>query len=142
VWESYDTIVDGKRLDVGTPEYARWFSGELDRLVAIVHRTGGKVAFLTPPCNSRPTGLSGKQPPENDPVRRAVLSSLYRAAAKRHPGQASLIDLGEFMCPGGRYEASRNGVAIRTEDSVHFTPQGADLARRWLFPKLEALRAR
>lgn len=139
VWESYDKVVDGRRLVFGTPGFDRWFSGQLEELIISAERIGARVAFLTVPCNRRAEGVTAVEPPENDRRRLAHLDALYRSAAQRHPGVASSIDLGGYVCRGGRFDTRVDGVELRSQDGVHFTLDGAAVVWRWLLPKLVAL---
>jgi peptidoglycan/LPS O-acetylase OafA/YrhL len=139
VWETYDKVVDGRTLAFGSPEYDAWFATQLDGLVAQVSAGGARVALLTAPCNQRPEALSGDKLPEDQPARIDHLNDLYRAAAARHPDAAAVVDLHEHVCPRGAYAADLDGVALRADDGVHFTPAGADEIRRWLYPQLVAL---
>ncbi|HEX4868254.1 MAG TPA: acyltransferase family protein [Acidimicrobiales bacterium] len=139
VWETYDKVVDGEPLEFGSEGFDRWFSRSLDDLVEQLGGDGATVVLLTTPCNQRAEGITGSIPPENRSDRVDHLNDLYRAAAARHPGQVEVIDLHGFVCPDGRYTAERDGVRFRSDDGVHFSPEGAELVRRWLYPQLAAL---
>jgi peptidoglycan/LPS O-acetylase OafA/YrhL len=137
-WDSYDIVVDGQRLDVGTPAHDQWFGRQLDLLVAQFSVTGARVVFLTAPCNERAEGLGGGGLPENDEKRIDHLNDLYRQAAERSPDQAGVVDLHGLVCPGGRYAEEVDGVPMRS-DGVHFTDAAAGYIRDWLYPRLLTL---
>jgi peptidoglycan/LPS O-acetylase OafA/YrhL len=139
VWDLYDRVVDGRHLAFGTPEFDAWYSHNLDALITKLSSTGARVAILTVPCNDRPDTVSGDQLPENDPTRVAHLNGLYVAAVRRNPQAAALIDLDSFVCPGGKFVSTRNGVSVRADDGVHFSVDGAQLTGTWLIPRLQAL---
>ncbi|HEX9504880.1 MAG TPA: SGNH hydrolase domain-containing protein, partial [Acidimicrobiia bacterium] len=139
VWEVYDRVVDGRQLSFATPEFDRWYSQNLDGLIAELSTTGARVALLTAPCNHRPDTVTGEVLPENDGNRIDHLNQLYREAARRHPDTAALVDLHGLLCPGGEFLTSRDGVSLRLDDGVHFSTDGAALIGRWLLPRLQKL---
>ncbi|MET0421618.1 MAG: acyltransferase family protein [Acidimicrobiia bacterium] len=141
VWEVYDREVDGTMLTFATPEWDTWFSKHLDTLIAEMSSGGAKVAIINAPCSARPASVAGDEPLENDGARIDHLNSLYRAAVNRNADHAALIDLHQFMCPGGVYLDQRKGVTLRGDDRVHFSPEGAAVTRAWLLPRLRRLAA-
>jgi peptidoglycan/LPS O-acetylase OafA/YrhL/lysophospholipase L1-like esterase len=138
VWDVYDREVDGRKLAFGTPEFDQWYSANLDAFIAEMSSTGARVALLEAPCNARPDTVTGEYIPENDGARIDHLNALYRAAARRHPDTTSVIDLHGFLCPGGKFQSTLDGVTMRI-DGVHLSPEGAHLTGKWLMPKLQAL---
>jgi peptidoglycan/LPS O-acetylase OafA/YrhL len=132
-WETYDRVLGGRTLSFGSVAHDRWFARHLDAFVEQMAAAGARTVFLTAPCNERPRGITGAVPPENDPKRLRHLNAAYRAAAARHPGQATVIDLAAHVCPGGEMDRS-----LRAEDAVHFSSAGAGAVRAWLFPQLAA----
>jgi hypothetical protein len=139
VWEMYDKEVDGQVLAFGSPEFDKWFSKHLDGLVDQLGAGGAAVVILGPPCNQRSADITGAEPPENQSERLDHLTKLYRAAAARSGERVSFIDLNGFVCPGGSFLKDKNGVELREDDGVHFTPDGAELVRSWLYPQLVKL---
>jgi lysophospholipase L1-like esterase len=138
VWDVYDREVDGQTLAFGSPEFDRWYARGLDALIAELSSTGARVALLTAPCNDRPDP-TGEPLPENDPTRTAHLNHLFRAAVRRHRRTSALVDLNRFLCPGGAYTATRDGITLRRDDGVHFSFDGAALTGKWLLPRLQKL---
>jgi SGNH domain (fused to AT3 domains) len=152
-WDMYDRVVDGRWLPFGSPASDRRISGLLDQATSVLSSSGARVALLTMPYES----------PVEAPVRVAQYRSafdaarvrhwnaLLRAAARRHPNVAHVVDLNRFATPHG-YTDTLDGVTpFRgtnsgpgtpvVEDGVHFTPAGADLVARWLLPRLAAIAA-
>jgi peptidoglycan/LPS O-acetylase OafA/YrhL len=138
VWEVYDRVIDGKTVPFGSKAYDAWFSSKLDALIDQFHRGGARVALLTVPCNERPDPVTGPAPPENDDRRVDHLNQLYRDAARRHPDSTTLVDVHEYLCPGGNYLSSLHGVPLRI-DGVHLTHDGGAQMWTWLLPQLDAL---
>lgn len=130
VWDSYDRIVDGRELSLGSPEHDQWFSQELDALLDLLTSGGGRVVLATAPCNRHLEGVDGAEPPENSIERVTHLNELYRQAADRR-SDTSLADLYELVCPGGEYSSTLDGHELRF-DGVHFTTEGGELVRGWI----------
>jgi lysophospholipase L1-like esterase len=93
---------------------------------------------LTTPFFSRPelVGQTGREWPEYDPWRVDRINSLYRDFLANHPGRYELIDLKNFVSPGGRFTDTLNGQVIRG-DGVHFNADGQVLVANWLTPQLK-----
>ncbi|MET0728836.1 MAG: acyltransferase family protein [Acidimicrobiales bacterium] len=138
VWETYDKVVDGDHLEFGSDAFDDWFSDELDRLVHELSANGARVVLLTVPCNDREEGITGAEPPENQAERIAHVNDLYRQGARRNGDDAAIVDLHGFVCPGGIYQDRLGEIPLRT-DGVHFTREGAEIVRTWLYPRLASL---
>jgi len=135
-WEVYDRKVDGRTLEVGTPEYESYLDSEMEIALGIAASRGAPVALLNVPCYQQPNLALGEPPSErNDPARVAWVNQVFQRIVARHPQRLRLIDLGGFLCPGGHDADKIDGVKVRT-DGVHFTPEGAGVVWRWLGPQL------
>jgi lysophospholipase L1-like esterase len=139
IWDTYDRVVDGRRLAFGTPAFDRWYSRQLDEFITRMSSTGGRVALLTAPCNERPDTVTGDPLPENDNTRIDHLNQLYRQAVKRNPDAAAVVDLHGYLCPNDKFLTTRDGVTLREDDGVHFSDAGATLTSKWLLPRLQKL---
>jgi peptidoglycan/LPS O-acetylase OafA/YrhL len=139
-WEIYDKKVDGQVLTVGSPRYAQYLNGELQTAYDILSRDSGRIAVLNVPCyHQENTGSDGAAAQiRDDPARGAWLNQLIGRFVAEHSAKMSLVDLRDFLCPGGQYVARMDGVQVR-DDGVHFTPDGADVVWRWLGPILRKL---
>ena len=89
--------------------------------------------MLTTPFFSRPelVGQTGRNWPEYEPWRVDRINGLYRDFATRYPERYTLIDLNDYVSPGGKFAEYIGDVRVR-DDGVHFTPDGADLISAWL----------
>jgi hypothetical protein len=61
------------------------------------------------------------------------------AGPTANPGDVTVIDLGGWVSPGGRYVTSVDGVTMRCADGVHFTVPGGEWVARRLLPEVAAL---
>ena len=68
-------------------------------------------------------------------------AALLRAAAARHPGKVSVIDLAALLTPQGSYTPTLNGITVRTADGVHLSEAGGQLAAAAFHQKITALGA-
>jgi peptidoglycan/LPS O-acetylase OafA/YrhL/lysophospholipase L1-like esterase len=135
-WEVFDRKVGDRVLAVGTPEWQRYLLDEMETGLGIVGARGAPVVLLTVPCYSEPERQLGQPASErNDPKRVAAVNRALQALVARHTRRLHLIDLGGFLCPGGKDAGTIDGVKMR-RDGVHFTPEGARVVWRWLGPQL------
>jgi len=51
---------------------------------------------------------------------------------------ATVVDLGEYVCPGGDCQESIDGAELRP-DGLHFEGEGAVIVSRWLTRRLLAI---
>jgi peptidoglycan/LPS O-acetylase OafA/YrhL len=119
-WEVSNVEWQGRWTDILHQAFAAYVEQQLQRAVDIASSNGADVVLLTAPCYD-----SGEQPdgdpwPEDQPSRLAVYNGLVRQVAAANPGKATSVDLGALVCPGGRYEATIDGVTVRAPDGVHF----------------------
>jgi peptidoglycan/LPS O-acetylase OafA/YrhL len=126
----FDRLVDGRRVEVGTPEYREWLFGRLDALREALVRGHATFVLTTVPCmnpsSSGPYG--GLAPLERDPRRIAAANDVLRDYAGDR--NVRLADLGGFLCehPGDL-------------DGVRLTPAGATAAWQYLAPIARDARA-
>jgi hypothetical protein len=152
-WDMLDRVVNGKWLLFGSPASDRWLSGLLDTAITVLSSSGARVALLTMPYESpitSPVHLA-KYRSAFDPGRVRHWNTLLRAAARRHPGVAQIVDLNHFASPHGYtdtldgitpFRGTNNGPGTPiVQDGVHFTPAGAQLVAKWLLPRLAAIAA-
>ena len=75
------------------------------------------------PCFTIPEQPDGSTAPADAISREARYNALLRAAAARHPGVASVIDMNAQICPGGQVISSWHGIPLRQADGMHFDPR-------------------
>ena len=139
-WDVLDRQVVGRVLRVGTAAYAGYLRAQLDAGLTVLAQSHAVVALLAVPCyNEASLGIPGDVSSQRDDPRRvAAVNQVLMQTAADHPGQVKLIDLGAFLCHGGRDTPILDGVRVRG-DGVHYTAAGAALTWRWLAPQLADL---
>ena len=136
-WEVLDHLVDGTVYRFGTPEWADLVRSSLDRAVTIAGSGGARVALMNVPCMNESAEAQFPTQARNDPERVAAVNLLMAGVAAAHPGTA-VLDYASFICPGGRFQAERDGVVTRP-DGVHLGDEGAALTWSWVVPHLQTL---
>jgi lysophospholipase L1-like esterase len=111
---------------------------QLELASRLVTTTGANLVFLTAPCTDEGEQPDGQPWPEDDPARLAEYNKLVREVATLHPTTDSVVDLYAAACPGGKYTTTIDGVDVRRNDGVHFTPQGGVLLAKDIMPGIVA----
>jgi peptidoglycan/LPS O-acetylase OafA/YrhL len=114
-----DRSVGGRTLHIGTPEFATYFTRQLEQARAVLTAGGAPLVLLTVPCSPHDFGAT------------APLNALLRRFAAAHPSDVSIGDYGAFMCPGGTPRAAIGGHAVRQPDQL-LTRAGAAATWDWL----------
>lgn len=136
-WDIWDRTVEGQELVVGTPEWQRYVQRQLDIAIEVLRTNGKPIVVLTLPCYEGPVDLGGPPVSGSSLDRIGWLNEMFRQLTERYPGQVSLVDFSELLCPGGRRLTEIDGHAL-TKDGVHFEPAGTIPIWAWLGPKLRA----
>jgi hypothetical protein len=139
-WEVLDRVHDGQWMHIGEPAFDAYLKSELELATTVLTSKGGRVAFLTAPCNNHELAdlaSPGRLPPD-DAHRVELFNALQAAVAAEHPGQTMMVPLAALVCPNGQYVGSISGVALRISDGVHFQPLAGKLFVQDLFPGLLA----
>jgi peptidoglycan/LPS O-acetylase OafA/YrhL len=136
-WSLVPIEVGASVLAMETPGWDEHWTGERTALADELLRAGaGRVAFTTLPCF----------PPEWW-HRFPRLAPRITARANRHlaaiatlrPAHVALLDLADFVCPGGRFQSGIGAVAQLRVDGLHYSDEGSDLVGRWLAPRIAGL---
>jgi peptidoglycan/LPS O-acetylase OafA/YrhL len=136
-WESLDRLYDGRWTHVGEPVFDSHLQNELGEVVDIASAHGARVAFLTLPYIAQTTAQSNGSPWDmNLPSRTDSYNADLRAAAVRHPGRASVVDLNQMLDPRGHYVSSVGGVRVRDFDNEHISVAGGKWLQATLLPTL------
>jgi hypothetical protein len=135
-WESLDRRIGDEIVRFGTPGMDAWLLGALQETVDRLTAGGAEVVILTiPPEVDAAEGDAGAEW-NRDLLH---LNSLFRQLASRSGGRVSIADLAGIVCPRGRCEQVVDGTALRPDDGVHFSKDGARwVAERILDPVLRA----
>ncbi|GIF14975.1 acyltransferase family protein [Actinoplanes teichomyceticus] len=138
-WELMDRRYQGRYQHVGEPAYDGYLSAQLDRAVRVAGSRGAAVVLLTAAYTRRAERPDGSLYPEDRPERVDAWNRLLHAAADRHPGRVTVLDLNPVVCPGGRFTWRVGGVRVRG-DGLHYTPAGVQrIIAPWLLPRLAAV---
>ncbi len=138
-WEVANRTYHGKWTNITNPAYAAYIKDSIERAVQVGTSRGADMILDTAPCYN-----SGEQPnglpwPEDSPVRLSIYNNLLNQVASsvdaRHPGEVYVQHLHALVCPSGRFQASFDGVQVRSPDGVHFTtPQGGEYLATKVLP--------
>ncbi len=130
MWEVNDRIVDGELIRFGSDEWDRMMLGKIDE--AATRLTSGGAHLVITTIAARASSDYAPSSPDED-VRYARLNDLYRQYAREHPQTVAVIDFARVVCPGGApCPRTVDGVDLRPQDGLHFTPDSA----RWAAPRL------
>jgi hypothetical protein len=110
------------------PSFDRWTASRFAQAVPILSSRGAHVVFLTSPVYDSGEQADGTPWPENDPSRVSTDNSLMAEVARRYPNVTSVINLEQWVTPGGHYASAVDDVPVRCADGVHFTALGG----RWV----------
>jgi len=134
-WEVFDPWVDSKRLHVGTPEWRRYVTDQLERGVrALTAGTHTRVLLATVPCFRYDQPVQGIPSTErNDDARTTAVDAVVTGLAARHPGRVTLVDYRSYACPGGKPRVEVGGVTLRP-DGMHTDARSTRVLWRWLAP--------
>jgi peptidoglycan/LPS O-acetylase OafA/YrhL len=140
-WDVFDQQYDGHDYKAFSTDYARLLGGQLQTDVNFLRRySNSHIALLDVPCYSQTNyGLGGAASPRLDPKRVAWVNHIFATVASANPGRVSLIPISQWVCPGGTFRTTYDGVVLRP-DGVHYDPESAALTwRQWLGPRITAL---
>ena len=109
------------------PEYDAWYHDRLTEAVATLGSGGARVVIGTAPV-----------PAAFGPVVELTecLNSVHHQVAAED-ASATVVDLGEYVCPRGTCQESIDGAELRP-DGLHFEGEGALIVSRWLTRRLLA----
>jgi peptidoglycan/LPS O-acetylase OafA/YrhL len=133
-WEIASLEVDGKEIEVGTPEHDRILLQRMENIYQRLHRDGAKIVIVPPvpalPIDPLPT-ITPQAYADHEHI-----ADLYKEFAATHPDDVVVVDLASRLCPGGVCREHVRGFATQQVDSVHFTPRNAAWTARWLWPSI------
>ncbi len=139
-WEVYDHLVDGRTVRSGTAEMRDLVRAGLDRGVGALLAVDPAVrlVFVGSPCmRERDARLGGASSERNDPERVAWVNEVISDYAADVGPRAVYLDLGELLCPDGRFLEAIDGVEVRPDGS-HYGDGTSDAVWRWFEPRIVA----
>ncbi len=141
IWDLFDVRPAGAAqfFAPGSSGWDRAFAAQLDSLLRLVSFHRAHLTLLTLPCTGMLTGAPPVFRNGSSDIERVVAANrVIRSFGEAHPQTVTVIDLFDFLCPRGIFEATVDGVATRS-DGVHLSRAGADLVAQWLAPQLGAV---
>lgn len=126
---------DGRVLKFGTPEYQARLEQVIDEVTRRLATGSKRVAWVDMTCNKLPYQTSFNRE-TNDYQRTAWVNQVLNSYVAQHP-EVGLIPLSEWDCGWDQQTADRNAGA-RKFDGMHFTPEAAAEAWKYLAPRIEA----
>jgi hypothetical protein len=137
-WELVDRVHNGVWEHIGEPDFDSYLMAQRQTVVQVLSSEGGRVAFLTSPCNDQALANAaspGRLTP--DDARRVLLfNALLERTVAQHPGVTEIVPFADLVCPQGVYQPTMNGVTLRTSDGVHMEPYAGDLFDQKLMPQV------
>jgi peptidoglycan/LPS O-acetylase OafA/YrhL len=137
-WEVVDREYKGAWTNILHPAYAAYVKSQLEAASKLVTTSGSNIVFLTAPCTNEGEQPDGQPWPEDNPARLTEYNKLLHQVVALHPKTDSVVDLNAAACPGGKFITSLDGVALRTDDGVHFTDAGGELVAKDIMPPIVA----
>ena len=108
----------------GDPRFDAYVRSEWAAATKVILAHGARAVWLVPPCAQDPT------------LDRALRYAGHHFVAGPIGAGATAIDLGERLCPGGKFVNTLLGVDDIRPDGLHFSDPGADVVSGWLGPQL------
>jgi len=124
--DQFDWKINGHVVHLGQRAFDAYVQNQIDRFVQILGAGGRKILFLSVPYTDPPNLPDGSPAPAASPDRHALINSMLRAVARRHPSTVSVLDIDQTVSPEGHYDANVNGQLCRF-DGVHFSAYCGDL---------------
>ena len=139
-WELVDRVHNGGWEHIGQPDFNSYLTAQLETVVQTLTSDGGRVGFLTSPCNDQALANAaspGRLAPD-DASRVAQFNDLLAQTVARHPGVTELVPFSDLVCPGGQFQRTLNGRYLRTDDGVHMEPYAGQLFVARLMPQIQS----
>ena len=126
-WDGLDRTIGEREVEAGSPDWETSFRVALQDAIAVFSSRGASVVLLTAPYI---------EPSSVEPAIIDQLNDGARFVADAGGADVSLVDLDRLLDQGGAYRKNLRGVALRSNDGVHFTFDGSELVGGWLAPQL------
>jgi peptidoglycan/LPS O-acetylase OafA/YrhL len=139
-WETYDRVVGGERIRFGSRAWDDMMLAKIDQAAARL-TAGGAHLVITTMAPRAPNELMSSDAAAAETARYVRLNKLYTQYAGAHPATVSVVDFAGVVCPGGPpCPRTVDGLDPRPLDGLHFTPETAGWAARWLLDAVLACR--
>jgi peptidoglycan/LPS O-acetylase OafA/YrhL len=137
-WEVLDRVHAGQWMHIGEPDFDAYLRSELDLATKVLTSKGGRVAFLTAPCNDHELAdlaSPGRLPPD-DAHRVDLFNALQAEEVAANPGWTQLLPFADLLCPNHQFVRTLGGIPLRTSDGVHLQPLAGRLFVQQELPAL------
>jgi peptidoglycan/LPS O-acetylase OafA/YrhL len=139
-WDYPDHVVNGVKLETGTPEWSDYVLGQLQTQLNSLTAQGAKLGLVTWPYPGsilwKKAGEKGEEAEEDAHWRVDDLNGLYRRFAEEHPDKVVVFDLNSFASPEGKFtDLYIDGIRMR-EDGIHFTSESSYIVGKWLVQQI------
>ncbi|MFM8304979.1 MAG: SGNH hydrolase domain-containing protein [Actinomycetota bacterium] len=129
-WEVNDHLVGDRVLAFRSPEWDRWYAGQLDAARARFSARGATLVLVTVAPRAPVGGIERQAPADARDT--LALTEIYRRFASEHPADVVVADLAALLCPYAPQCPERiDGITVRP-DSTHYGAAGA----AWMAPRL------
>jgi peptidoglycan/LPS O-acetylase OafA/YrhL len=131
-----DRKVNGRRVNLGSPEHDAMLRDLFDELRTAAVGKGADLVLLVPPPRRGPSLVSEDKGGFRE-QRFADLARDYAAGTS----DVHVLDLGPQICPRGNCDEPRGGFDLAWRyDGAHYSPQGAAWVANWLTLRLDEIR--
>jgi peptidoglycan/LPS O-acetylase OafA/YrhL len=125
-------MVDGERVELGTPRHEEVLAGFLDELRGIATSHGAELVLLPLP----PRSDSYRSELDRDGLRERLMREEMLQYAAQRPG-VDVLDLYDEICPGGDCARPPDGFdPAWRPDGFHFSTEGARWVADWITAQL------
>ena len=138
-WEAMSRLYKGRWQHLGDPAFDSYVTSQLEKAISIISAGGAKVALFTSPYFENGEQPDGQLWPEADPARVDRYNAIVARVAARHRAVVTVVPLGAYLDPHGRFTSTIGAVTVRASDGVHTTLAGDRYLEPKLFPTLERL---
>ena len=137
--DRYDIRAGDRVLQAGSPEWLAAAYADWDRTLARLRTKGAEVRLVLPFFNEGSDPAHCIEPADlaveacTQPLQNGALRQVYRDWAARHPGEVTVVDVADRLCPTAPCLTAIDGVALRRPgDIIHFSNDGARIVADWL----------
>jgi hypothetical protein len=118
-WDTIERSPFGRPLQLGTPEWRRWYRGLADQFVRTLTARGADVVWILMPCVGR-----------RDLNQRLIaVNSVLRDTTHVAPGHVGFVALSDVACrndePIYKVPGPTGTLTLREADGIHFVPGDA-----------------
>lgn len=140
--DRYDILQNGRVLTGGSHEWEVASFADWDRALSRLTARGAHIVLIMPlagtggnPAECTTVADLSRTKCTRPLLKNGGLRLEYRRWAAQHPDQVTVLEPDDVLCPGNaNCPATLDGVKLRVADGVHYTPTGAIVAARRLFP--------